>query len=168
MKKVIFGLIATVFMVNLSWGQKESTPTKEEVRIITAEVFIKFKNGLREDYLKSKDYNSFLSNIYGTTKPTTVQEGKNLLQAAYNHLSKKTSDDELRRTFDGKVVASAFVLMNSNKSSENNLFNITPNYPTTRGFLSDCGCRWWQFGCIWDCITQIVTDAVISILESMM
>ena len=168
MRKVIFGLIATVFMVNLSWGQKESTPTKEEVRLITAEVFIKFKNALKADYSKSSSYNSFLSSIYGQTKPTTVPEGQNLLKAAYDHLSKNTSDDEIRRTFDGKVVAGAFLLMKNNKSTESSLFGVDPNTPATRNILDDSGCKWYQFRCIWNYITNLILEAAIAVLNSMM
>jgi len=152
MRKVIFGLIATVFMVNLSWGQKEQKISKEDARKYATEVFISFKNSLKDNYSKSKDYNSFLISIYGSTKPTTVPEGQNMLKTAYNHLSIKTTDDELKRTFDGKVVASAFKFMQVNKDQDGSkLFNINETATVkslfTKSMESNYGCRWWQVGC---------------------
>ena len=152
MKKVIFGLIATVFMVNLSWGQKEQQISKEDARKYATEVFINFKNNLSENYSKSKDYNSFLMSIYGQTRPTTVPEGQSILKEAYSHLSKKTSDDYLRKSFDGKVVASAFKFMQNNKDQDGSkLFNINETATVkslfTKSMESNYGCRWWQVGC---------------------
>jgi len=149
MKKMLFGLIATVM---LSVSGNAQIKTKEDARLAAVKTFVLFKNQLSEAFNKSKDYYSFEKNVCGEWQNTN--EGKFLLNEAFTHLKNKTSDEKLISTYDGFGIAKALkfqqdLLSNNPKSSGSELFggpgdDTTGNYnPTGRLYP----CRWWQIGC---------------------
>lgn len=159
MKKMLFGLIATVL---LSVNGNAQIKTKEDARLASAKTFVSFKNQLSEAFNKSKDYASFEKNVCGEWSNTS--DGKFLLSEAYNHLKNKTSDDKLISSYDGIGIAKALkfqqdVLIKNEKSTGSELFGgpgdeTTGNYnPTSKGYP----CRWWQIKCHFQ---QIFGDAL--------
>ena len=56
MKKMLFGLIATVM---LSVSGNAQIETKEEARLVAAKTFVSFKNQLAEAYNNTNDYASY-------------------------------------------------------------------------------------------------------------
>ncbi len=149
MKKMFFGLIATIMMSVSGNAQIE---TKEDARLAAAKTFVLFKNQLSEAFNKSKDYSSFEKNVCGEWRNTN--EGKYLLNEAFNHLKNKTSDEKIIGTYDGIGLAKAFkfqqdALSKNPKSSGSELFGgpgddtIGKYNPMSKGYP----CRWWQLKC---------------------
>lgn len=168
MKKMLFGLIATVM---LSVSGNAQIETKEDARLAAAKSFVLFKNQLSEAFNKSKDYASFEKNVCGEWRNTN--EGKYLLNEAFNHLSNKTTDEKIIATYDGIGVAKALkfqqdALTKNPKSSGSELFggpgdDTTGNYnPTSKAYP----CRWWQLKChlnqiFGDELGGIILDGII-------
>lgn len=150
MKKMLFGLIATVM---LSVSGNAQIETKEEARLVAAKTFVSFKNQLAEAFNKSNDYASFEKTVCGNWRNTP--DGKSLLNEAYNHLKNKTSDDKLISTYDGIGIAKALkfqqdALANNPKSTGSELFGGPGDGST--GNYNPIGkepypCRWWQLSC---------------------
>lgn len=150
MKKMVFGLIATVM---LSVSGNAQIETKEDARLSAAKTFVSFKNQLSEAFSSSKDYSSFEKIVCGNWRNTS--DGKYLLNEAYNHLKNKTSDDKLILSYDGVGITKALkfqkdLLVKNPKSSGSELFG-GPGDDTT-GNYNPIGkaaypCRWWQLAC---------------------
>jgi hypothetical protein len=150
MKKMLFGLIATVM---LSVSGNAQIETKEDARIAAAKTFISFKNQLSQAFNNSTDYSSFEKNVCGKWQNTT--EGRNLLNETYNYLRNKTSDEKIVATYDGVAIAKALkfqkdTLEKNPKSTGSELFGgpgdgTNGNYnPIAR---EPYPCRWWQLSC---------------------
>jgi hypothetical protein len=125
MKKMLFGLIATVM---LSVSGNAQIETKEDARVYAAKVMIEFKNALQPAYTNSKSFEDFIKNSTGPYNPqgkiTTV--GQNMLKAAYGFLSNKTTDKNIINTYNGLEVAQAFKYLKDNPNlSEGSIFGIT-------------------------------------------
>lgn len=149
MKKILFGLIATVFFGLSGNAQVKS---KEDARLVAAKTFISFKNQLSDAYYSSKDYTSFEKLVCG--KWVNTQEGRYLLSEAYNHLRNKTTDEKLLASYDGIGITKALkfqqdILTKNPKSDGSELFGgkgdgTTGNYnPTSKEYP----CKWWQIKC---------------------
>lgn len=165
---MLFGLIATVM---LSVSGNAQIETKEDARLATAQTFILFKNQLSEVFNKSKDFASFEKNVCGEWRNTN--EGKYLLNEAFNHLKNKTPDEKITASYDGIGVAKALkfqqdALTKNPKSSGSELFggpgdDTTGNYnPTSKAYP----CRWWQLKChlnqiFGDELGGIILDGII-------
>jgi hypothetical protein len=148
MKKMLFGLIATVM---LSVSGNAQIETKEEARLVAAKTFVSFKNQLAEAFNKSNDYASFEKIVCGNWKNTS--DGKFLLNEAYNHLKNRTSDDKLISSYDGIGIAKALkfqqdALVNNPKSTGSELFG-GPGDGSTGNYnpVGKYPCRWWQLSC---------------------
>ena len=171
MKKMIFGLIATIMM---SVNGNAQIETKEDARLTASKTFVSFKNQLSEAFNKSKDYASFEKNVCGSWQNTS--DGKFLLNEAYNHLKNKTSDDTILSSYNGIGIAKALkfqqdILTKNPKSSGSELFggpgdDTTGNYnPMSKGYP----CRWWQLKChldqiFGDTLGDIILNSLICIL----
>lgn len=160
MKKLIFGLLATVLF---GFSANAQLRSKEEVRISLAKSMISFKNSLQSNYDSSRDYKGFKDLIHiPTTIPT---EGENLLRVAYNYLSKKTSDAEIIKNYSGKEMAAACLYIHTNTLKnkdffEGKLFGLNyddssymikstskgPN-PSNEIIDFNVGCKWYQIRC---------------------
>ena len=176
MKKMLFGLIATVM---LSVSGNAQIETREDARIAAAKTFTSFKNQLSQAFNNSTDYSSFEKNVCGKWQNTT--EGRNLLNEAFNYLKNKTSDEKIVATYDGIGIAKALkfqqdVLAKNPKSTGSELFGgpgdaSTGNYnPTGRDGYP---CRWWQLSCHLEQIFgseggQIISNAIIVIIKNLL
>jgi len=147
---MLFGLIATVM---LSVSGNAQIETKEDARLVSAKTFVLFKNQLSEAFNKSKDYASFEKNVCGEWRNTN--DGKYLLNEAFNHLKNQTSDEKIITSYDGIGIAKALkfqqdVLTKNPKSSGSELFGGPGDYtagnynPIEKGAYP---CRWWQIKC---------------------
>ena len=168
---MLFGLIATVM---LSVSGNAQIETKEDARLAAAKTFVLFKNQLSEAFNKSKDYTSFEKNVCGEWRNTN--EGKYLLNEAFNHLLNKTADEKIIATYDGIGLVKALkfqkdALTKNPKSSGSELFggpgdDTSGNYnPTSKGYP----CRWWQIKChlnqiFGDELGGIILDGIICLV----
>lgn len=176
MKKMLFGLIATVMLSVSGNAQIES---KEESRIAAAKTFVSFKNQLLQAFNNSTDYSSFEKNVCGKWQNTTV--GRNLLNEAYISLKNKTSDKIIIETYNGITIAKALkfqtdTLEKNPKSNGSELFGgpgdgTTGNYnPTSRDGYP---CRWWQLSCHLNQIFgdeggEILMNAIVVIIKNLL
>lgn len=159
MKKILFGLIATVFF-GLSGNAQEIS--KEEARMYAAKAYVNFKNSLSEYQKNSKSYDHFISIVINPTGNTIPSEGANLLKVTYNDLKNKTSDESILKNYSGKEIAAALrFLKNNPNKTEGDLFGLKnmektslqgkggPNGEIKITFFDENteGCRWYQVRC---------------------
>ncbi len=119
MKKLVFGLIATV-MFGLV-GNAQSKLTQEDVRLKLATTTSQFVEDCRGSYKKGMSYDDFIKAILqgGTTGPTfpiPTQEGQALMKSAYNYVSSGTTADEIIKTDNGKVMGDISVIVSNSKT----------------------------------------------------
>ena len=93
MKKLIFGLIATVFMVNLSWGQKD---VKDGTKPPTTVNEVNLNNQLKDIHIqfgrKSKDCGGFGICVF--TIDITIDDIIDLIQVIFKNKSLEISLNE--------------------------------------------------------------------------
>jgi len=185
MKKILFGLIATVFF-GLSANAQEVSKEKVENDLINGS--ISFYNSISSFYktgMTEKDFFNSLSNEQGFNNQST--EAKNVLSVAYKLLTNKASNDQVK-----KDLYKPFTLL-TNKSLElvytgkaENLdqasailFGVKNDMPQTKlstkskgpngnvDFITNLGCEWWQIGCHlkWLFGTKDGRDTLKSIIE---
>lgn len=149
MKKLLFGLIATVFF---GFSGNAQDLNKEEARVLVAKSFVKIKNQLNEPFLKSNDYSSFEKLICGTWRNTT--EGRALLNDIYTNLVSRTSDEKIISSYNGVSFANALkfqinALEKNPKSTGTELFGGLGNESTGNfnPYLKGYPCKWWQLLC---------------------
>lgn len=163
MKKLLFGLIATVMFAFTGNAQEM---TKEEARVLAAKSFVSFKNQLTDAYKNSTTYSSFEKNVCGSWTNTDL--GRSLLNEVYNNFKGNISNDKIISTYDGISITKALnfqqeLLIKNPKSDGSELFggpgdgskvsyNASGSYP----------CKWYQIRCH---LTQLVgeqfADAII-------
>jgi hypothetical protein len=185
MKKILFGLIATVFFGLSANAQKF---TKEEARIYAAKAYVNFKNSLSEYQKNSKSYDHFISIVINPTGNNIPSEGANLLKIAYNDLKNKTNDETILKNYSGKEIADAlrYLKKNPNKTEEDlfGLSNLEKTSLQGKGGPSGeimitfneentVGCRWYQIRCwfseifgpeLGDKVLKALIDAIIALL----
>lgn len=180
MKKLIFGLIATVFF---GVGANAQKVTKEEVRTYAAKIMVQFKNSLEPAYNESKNFDDFIKNSTGPYNPqsTVTSEGRNILKVAYDYLSNKTSDQRIIDTYSGKEVAFAFKYLKENNALDNEsiLFGITAkntkniggkggptiNFDINLSNNDNYGCKWYQIRCwLTEAVGEVAADVIITAL----
>jgi|SRR5690554_3306105 len=190
MKKVIFGLIAIVFMSVNANAQEIS---KEEARVYAAKTVINFKNSLKSTFDNSRDFEDFIRNSTGPYNPTTIpNEGRELLRVAYDFLSENKSDNAIISTYSGKEIANAFAFLQKNPTyEESQLFGFKtgemkssgkggPNadFELALSFEDDSmgGCRWWQIRChfqevlgpeLGDKLLTFLVNVIIDVLSNL-
>ena len=133
MKKVIFGLIATVVF---GFGGNAQDLSKEEARVITAKVMVEITKGLEPAYRNSTSFETFIKNGTGPYNPNGVitLEGRNLLKVAYNYLQNHTSSSDIIANYSGVEVAKAFkYLKDDNSKNEGDLFGTSVTIARSMG-----------------------------------
>lgn len=151
MKNLVFGLIATVIFSVTGNAQE----TQEDVRLLLANEMVSFTNAMKPAYGQAKDFNGFEKIVCGNWIPT--KEGRGLLQASYNLISKRTTDAQIVNTYSGKEMAAVVLLHNENlkkdiRSTGIEIFGGTtgdfnPYTTMLRGEDGEVKCKWWQISC---------------------
>ncbi len=178
MKKIIFGLIATV-LVSVNVNAQEIS--KEEARVYASKTLVSFKNSLAPSYKKGMSFEDFIKAVTGPYNPTTIPtEGSELLKVAHTYLSKGTSDKEIIASYSGREIANAFSFLQKNPTYEDSqLFGFKtgsmkssekggPNADFELVGLnleedSLAGCKWWQVRCwLRDIFGEEGGDAVVN------
>ena len=168
MKNLLFGLIATVLFSFSGNAQK----TQEELRLLLANEMVSFTKAMKPAYDQAKDFEEFKQIVCGDWTPTS--EGKALLNASYNLISKKISDASIIKSYSGKEMAAVALLHNENlkkdiKSSGIEIFGGTTGdfnpYTTTILRGDGGGCRWWQVKCwLTDIFGEDGANAILTIV----
>lgn len=164
MKKMLFGLIATVMFGLNANAQKM---TKEEARVTTAKLMIEFTNQLRPAFESSKDFKSFEMIVCGPWLSRMPSEGNEILKEAYNFLSLKVSDDEILNSYSGIGIVKALkfqndILVKNPESTGTEIFGGSGDgskgdYNAYSSTLKTAPCKWYQISC-W--IDQIFGNGV--------
>ena len=147
MKNLLFGLIATVLFSTTGNAQKI---TQESVRLQLANTMVTFTNAMKPAYEQAKDFEEFKQIVCGDWTPTS--EGKALLNASYNLISKKISDASIIKSYSGKEMAAVALLHNENlkkdiKSSGIEIFGGTTGDFNPYVTNVEGRCRWYQIAC---------------------
>jgi hypothetical protein len=180
MKKILFGVIATVFFGLSANAQKIS---KEEARVYAAKVLIEFKSGLEPSFKKTMSFEEFIKNTTGPYNPQgkLTNEGRDLLKVTYNYLTKGTSDKEIVSNYNGFEISKAFKYLRDNPSkSESDLFGLSSSTIKNQGgkggpsinfenviFYSDnnLGCCFFCLRChLTTVVGEKAADTIIGIL----
>lgn len=118
MKKLVFGLIATV-MFGFA-GNAQSKLTQEEIRVKLSTSMSQLVDNCRPSFKKGMSYNDFTVVILTGTGPTyPTVEADNLMKAVYGFLSNGTSSADILKGYKGNEMAEvAKIAANSNSSAE--------------------------------------------------
>lgn len=172
MKNLLLGLIATVLFSFNANAQK----TQEDVRLILAKGMVDFTNSLKPAFDKSATFDGFKRTVTGNWYPKITNEGNNLLNAAYKLLSKKTSQEDILKNYNGKEMAVAALYIDSlskkgTKTDGTELFGGTTGDFNPYANTVVAKCRWYQLGCILkdifgDTGGQVILDAIVTFLEN--
>ena len=150
MKKLLFGVIATVLFSFIGNAQKI---TKEEARYKLAEGMFSLVDGVKSAYKSGQTYASFEKVVLGNWRNTT--EGSALLKKAYDYVSKGATKDEILKQYSGVEMANALTLLEKVKAKNPKtdgveLFGGTTGdynpYANTSSQLV-AKCAWYQIGC---------------------
>jgi hypothetical protein len=162
MKKLVFGLIATVMFGFVGSGQTKLT--KEDVRIKLATSMAQLVDKCKPSFKKGMSYEDYIIILIGTgpTNPIPTDEGKMLMKKTYDFLSNGTSADVIIKTYDGKEMASLVKLIKDTKSTNEaavKIFGTTIINKTTFGqhIVSEAAC--WicgVFSWIWENRDEII------------
>jgi hypothetical protein len=166
MKKLLFGLIATVLFSFIGNAQNI---TKEEARYKLAEGMIPFVDGVKPAYKTGQSYTNFEKTILGSWRNTT--EGTALLRKAYDYVLKGTTKDEILKLYSGLEMANALALLEKIKAKNPRtdgaeLFGGTTGdfnpYGNTSSQLA-AKCRWYQIGCHLQALLDFINANTIPI-----
>ena len=150
MKNLLFGLIATVlFAFN---GNAQEKLTQEDVRLQLAQGMADFTSSLRTAFEKTDNVEDFKKTVAGCWYSKMPSEGNDLLDAAHSILSKKLSEDEIVKEYNGKEMAVAALYIDNLskkgiKTDGSELFGGTTGDFNPYATLFTARCRWYQLGC---------------------
>lgn len=185
MKKLLFGLIATVFF-GMSANAQEVLKEKVENDLINGS--ISFYNSVSSFYkagMTEKDFFNSLSNEQGFDNQST--EAKNVLSVAYKLLTNKASNDQVKKdlykpftlltnkslqlVYSGEAEnldqASAILFGVNNDILQTKLSTKSKGPNGEVDFKANLGCRWYQIGCHlnWLFNTKDGRDTLKAIIE---
>ncbi|WP_300568336.1 hypothetical protein [Flavobacterium sp.] len=125
MKKMLFGLIATVMISSVSFGQKI---TEESQKNIINSQMVSIVNGAKVFYTKGQNYNDFLAamSVPSPTFPNSSQE--EFFKKVYGYVSDNTPDCEILKA-DNTVLSKFAIELSKN--------------PKNQGTSLE-GKKWWQ------------------------
>lgn len=150
MKKLLFGLIAIVlFAFN---GNAQEKVSQEEVRVLLAKGMADFTNSLKPAFEKTNNVEDFKKTVLGCWDAKIPEEGNKLLDAAYKILSKKLSEEEIVKEYNGKEMGAAVLYIDSLtkkgiKTDGSELFGGSTGDFNPYATLVEARCRWYQLGC---------------------
>jgi hypothetical protein len=154
MKKLVFGLIATVMLSGFSFGQKLTAEQSKSVN----EQMVKLVDNAK-DYLSKNNgasYNQFILDVTSNRKVATM-EGQQLLSKVYDFASKGTSTDEIMKSYDGKELLSVVALIKAK-----GLIGDEATVAVFGGTGKICG-----FWCgVWHSIVNAVVEWAIELLHN--
>ena len=167
MKKLVFGLIATVMFGFVGNAQKV---TKEEVRLKLATSLSELVDDCRPIYRKGASYDDFIKDLLNTTGPTypiPTEEGQILMKSVHNYLSKGTKSSDIIKTNSGVEMAAIAKIAGESKSTYDvavKVFGskIVDNTDFGKNIVSSermACCKWLGavFNWIWDNHNEILT-----------
>lgn len=151
MKKLVIGIVATVLITfNVNAQEKLS---QEELRVILAQGMVDFTNSLKPAFEKTDNLEDFKKAVAGCWYSKIPKEGNNLLDKAYQFLSKNVSEEEITKKYNGKEIAEAvlYVDMISKKGVKTDgseLFGgTTGDFNPYATLMTTSKCKWYQLGC---------------------
>lgn len=117
MKKLLFGVIATVLLSLNSFGQtnEEISKVYNENRPIFAKLMSDFVTKLEPYYYEDMTYDSFVEKV-ATTKELS-SDGNVILKKAFTYLQNGTCEESIQKRESGYEIALAFVNYTKTKTS---------------------------------------------------
>lgn len=163
MKKMLFGLIATVMMSVSGNAQKI---TNEDYRLELSKSMSSLVNDLKPSYKAGMSYKDFTNVILaGNTNSTIPKTGDNLLRKVHSFLEKKTTEATILKNYSGEEMGDVFYLLKDSKDSKEGatkIFGTTIVEKTTFGQnmtdnRSSC-CKWLSdaWGWVWGNRDEII------------
>jgi len=152
MKKLVFGLIATV-MFCFS-GNAQSTLETAQYRGLMAS----FVEAARvNEYKKGTRQDEFVKNVFGDSKPS--EEEMNFVVTVYNYLEKGTSGTEILCSYKGLEVKA----LAEKVSKGDKIFTYASE--TSKAKLKPCkGHGFWHWlGCTLSNLAEILADVIVLI-----
>lgn len=119
MKKMVFGIIATV-MLSVC-GNAQTKETKENARLKLATATSMIVDNYRESFKKTMTYDDFLHNVVlGGIKNSTLKTptADNLIKKTYTYLKNGTVSSEIIKNDNGAEMADVLYLINKSNSLE--------------------------------------------------
>ena len=163
MKKLLFGLIATVMFGFV--GNAQTKITKEQARLKFATSMSEFVTQCAPSYKKGMTYDAFSLAILGGNSNSIIptKEGQDLLKTAYTFVSKGTTTKEIIKSYPGVEMASVLYLVKDTKNAKDAgaiVFGtkIIGNSPLGDSFTSGRNC--WICGAlewIWENHDEIIS-----------
>lgn len=173
MKNLLFGLIATVLF---AFNGNTQELTQEEVRLQLAQGMSDLTSSLRTAFEKTDNVEDFKKTVAGCWYSKMPSEGNDLLDAAHSLLSKKLSEGEIVKEYNGKEMAVAALYIDALskkgiKTDGTELFGGTTGDFNPYATLVFAKCRWYQLACWVKEIFgenggEIIINAGIKILEA--
>lgn len=125
MKKMLFGLIATVM---LSVSANAQTITNEDLRLQLSKSMVSLVNDLKPNYKSGMTYKDFTNVILaGNTNSTIPTTGDNLLRKAHSFLEKNTTENEILKTYNGQEMADAYYFLKDSKDAKEGAIKVFGN-----------------------------------------
>lgn len=148
MKKLLFGLIATVLFSTLSFGQtnEEISKVYNENRPVLAKLMSDFVGKLKPFYSKGDTYTSFSQKV--CVPKEMSGDGNVILRKAFTYLQNGTSAASIEKNETGYEIALSYVNYSKTKTSlqyEDYLFGTSNNQ--AKGFWSS----------LWSGIKEVVS-----------
>jgi hypothetical protein len=128
MKKILFGLIATVMLSFAGNAQDKASIEKSRVKLATSMSML--VEDCQPSFKKGMSYNDFLSDVVlGGVKNSTLKtaSANNLYKKAYSYLSNGTSSSEIIAKDKGTEVADVLYLINKSSSLEDGAVEVFGN-----------------------------------------
>lgn len=106
MKKMLFGLIATVlFCVSLQ-AQTQTKVTNEENRLAVANIMLKYVTVLKPYYSKGDSFEVFSKKV--TDAKSTSEDGLSILKKAFGFIQTNTADKDILSKENGIEIGKAY------------------------------------------------------------
>jgi hypothetical protein len=144
--KTMFLFFSMLFLSCFIHAQQKLT--QEEARFICAEMMANFTNAVSDNYKEGMGYEEFQASLCGEWQP--VEEGKAQLEKAFSIIEKKTSKDEILKTYAGVEIAGSLRFLSrlneiGIESDGSELFG-----GKTESKADETGerkCKWYQVWC---------------------
>ncbi len=167
MKKIILGLF-TLLTVNCFaqtsiQATSDASLTKDQAKEIVGKTMASFTQSVAFAYTKGVSYKQFRNTLCGIAKPNV--EGDGMLLAAYNHLSKGTSAEDIIKFDDGNAIINAMKYssgLNAKggiiQTDGSELFGGKTIANNTEAARVAAGCKWYQLWCHVQAFVGYVVD----------